>query len=274
MSETVRRSLHALAILCWAGVLLHFHATARINKYLAPDFRPLCLAGGLGLGVLGAFTLLTARQRAGCGHQHQPGENCAGHDHGSDLNPWFALAVMTVPLGLAVAGTRDGFSQGALARKGLYDALPASKSLFFAEDLPPLTREEVEKLHPLDAAGYREFDLLELFFATGDPELQKVIDGMKVHTEGRMVDERGEGQPNRKRLYRLFITCCAADSRAIPIVLQFSAPPPAIEANGWAVVRGRIRYPLENGRLTPVLDVDTAEPAEAPVEESFMRGGF
>jgi uncharacterized repeat protein (TIGR03943 family) len=275
MNESLRRSLQAIAVLCWAGVLLYFHGSGRINKYLAPDFRPLCLAGGLGLGVLGSFTLLTARQRGNCGHQHAAGDHCAGsQQHPGDLNPWFALAVMAVPLGLAATATRDGFSQDALARKGLYDPLPASSAMFFTEDLPPLTREQVEQAHPRDPAGYHEFNLLELFFATGDRGLQGLLEGMQVRTEGRIADELEGTGPHRKRLYRLFITCCAADSRAIPIVLEFAAPPPRFDANGWIVARGTIRYRLEDGRLNPVLQVADATPGEAPSEESFMRGRF
>ncbi len=30
----------------------------------------------------------------------------------------------------------------------------------------------------------------------------------------------------RMRLYRMFMTCCVADSRAIPIILEFGSEPP------------------------------------------------
>ena len=68
MSPKTHRILFSLAVLAWSGVLLYFHASGRINKYLAPDFRPLAFAGGLGLAVLGLFNLLTAGQNADCGH--------------------------------------------------------------------------------------------------------------------------------------------------------------------------------------------------------------
>jgi uncharacterized repeat protein (TIGR03943 family) len=273
--------VESLAVLCWSAVLLYFYASGRVTKYLAPDFRLLCLLGGLGFWVMGMFTLLTAGRRVGCGHDHGhdhghthdhgDGED---HEHGSDLNPWFALVVLVLPLGLAVGATRDGFSQAALARKGLYETPAVSSLAFLAEDLPPLTRERVEELHPRDADGYHEFNLLELFFATGDPELQGILDGMSVRTEGRMVADPKGGNPRRRRLYRLFITCCAADSRAIPIQIELPAESPGIEENAWVAVRGTIRFPLEDGQLVPLMKVADIAPAEAPWEESFMRGGF
>jgi len=272
MSARTQRVVEALAVLCWAGVLLYFYGSGRVAKYLAPDFRPLCLLGGLGFWVLGMFTLLTAGRRAACGHEHHDEGGCEAHEHGSDLNPLFALVVLVLPLGLAVGSTRDGFSQAALGRKGLYEAPSVSSLAFLAEDLPPLTRERVEELHPRDADGYHEFNLLELFFATGDRELQGILEGMKVRTAGRMVKDPNADNPARRRLYRLFITCCAADSRAIPIVVEFPGELPALEDNAWVAARGTVRYPMEAGQLVPLVVLDGVEPAEAPWEESFMRG--
>jgi uncharacterized membrane protein YcgQ (UPF0703/DUF1980 family) len=76
---------------------------------------------------------------------------------------------------------------------------------------------------------------------------------------------------SRKRLYRLFITCCAADSRPIPIVLEFGKTPPEFPENDWVKVSGTMRFPLEEGVIQPVLLVERVVAAEPPYEESFMR---
>ncbi len=272
MKPGLRRILFSLAILVWSAVLLYFHATGRVSKYLAPDFRPLALLGGLGLAVLGLFNLCTAGRAADCGHDHGGGDSC-GHDHEtSDLHPLVALLLMVLPVGLSVAWTKDEYSAAALSRKGLYDAPSASTPAFLAAAMPPLTREEIEKSHRKTADGFYEFSLMELFFATGDRELQSAIDGLKVETEGRWVEEKTRNpQGTRKRLYRLFITCCAADSRAIPIVLEFGKTPPEFPENGWVKVAGTMRFPLEEGVLQAVLTVDRVMAAEPPYEESFLR---
>ena len=270
MNPVLRRILFALAILGWSGVLIYFHASGRMTKYLAPDFRPIALAGGLGLAVLGLFNLAYCRLSTTCGHDHDDGESC--HDHEApDLHPLLILGLMLLPVGLAVAWTKDEYSPATLARKGLYET-PTSTPAFLAGSLPPLTREEIEKSHSKTPDGFYEFNLMELFFATGDRELQNAISGLKVETEGRWVEEKVRN-PNgtRKRLYRLFITCCAADSRAVPIVLEFGSQPPEYPENEWVKVAGTMTFPLEEGLIQPVLEVERVLAAEPPYEESFMR---
>jgi uncharacterized repeat protein (TIGR03943 family) len=271
MTPVPRRILFSLAVLVWSGVLLYFHATGRINKYLAPDFRLIAFIGGLGLAVLGLFNLLTAREQAACGHDH--GGDAAEHDHETgDLHPLVALLLMVLPISLSTAWTKDEYSAAALARKGLYDSPADMNTSFLAASMPPLTREMIEQSHRKTADGYHEFNLMELFFAAGDREMQAAIDGIKVETEGRWVEEKTRNpHGTRKRLYRLFMTCCAADSRALPIVLEFGGPPPVLPENGWARVAGTMRFPLEEGVLQPVLVADRALAADPPIEESFMR---
>jgi uncharacterized repeat protein (TIGR03943 family) len=268
MKPELRRILFSLAVLLWAVCLLYFYGSGRIVKYLAPDFRPIALAGGLGLAVLGSFNLLTARREASCGHDHED-----EHDHeGGDMNPVASFLLMVAPVGLSMMWTTDAFSQSTLARKGLYEEGPSpSESPFFSSMLPPLTMEEIEKGHRRTSDGFLEFDLMELFFATGDPELQNLIGGLKIETEGRIVPEKvNNPDGTRMRLYRMFMTCCVADSRAIPIALEFGAEPPPLPENGWVKVAGTMTFPEEEGRLRAVLQVERATAAEAPSEEKFL----
>jgi len=272
MKPQTRRILFSLAVLIWSAVLIYFYASGRIFIYLAPDFRPIALAGGLGLAVMGLFNLFTSGLHADCGHDHSGGEDDP-HDHeAGDLHPLTAFLLMVLPIGLSVAWTKDEYSAATLARKGLYDAPSMAGSPFASASIPPLTRELIEKNYPKTDDGYYEFNLMELFYSAGDREMQSVIDGMKVETEGRWIEEINRN-PNgtRKRLYRLFMTCCIADSRAIPIVLEFGKKPPEMPENGWVKVSGTMTYPLEEGVLQALLIVDRALAAEAPAEESFLR---
>lgn len=271
MKPPLQRILFSLAILVWAAVLIYFLASGRIAKYLAPDFRSYVMVGGLGLAVLGLFNLLTATQQASCGHDHAPDEP---HDHESlDVHPFIAFLVLVVPIGLAMGWTRDGFSMGTLTRKGVLDS-SAERTASLASMMPKqLTREIIEKQHPADAAGYHEFGLMELFFSGGDPEIRELVDGMLVETEGRLVTDPN-GLPNQRRLYRLFITCCAADSRAIPIIVRFQDEVPKVKENAWMKLSGTMRYPDEGEGPVPVLEVAHAEEGTAPPEEAFTRGGF
>ncbi|MCW1884077.1 TIGR03943 family protein [Luteolibacter flavescens] len=271
MNPKIQRVLFSIALLVWAAVLIYFYASGRIVKYLAPDFRPLVMAGGLGLGVVGLFNLLTATQEASCGHDHGPDD---AHDHESmDVHPLAAFLILLLPLGLGVSWTKDAFSLGSLTRKGLMDT-PADASSLIMGALPPLTKELIEKQHPKNADGYHTFGLMELFFSAGDPEMRELVGGMQVETEGRVIQDPDAVVPNQRRLYRLFITCCAADSRAIPIIVRFKGEVPQVEDNTWMKLAGTMRYPDEGEGNVPVLEVDTAAEAPPPAEESFMRSNF
>lgn len=270
MKPVTRRILNAIALLGWSGLILYFHASGRMVKYLAPDFRMIALLGALGLLVTGGMILFTARKEVTCGHDHDSQDGCHSHEE-TDVHPWIALLLLLVPAGLSAVWTQDQYSAATLQRKGLYDT-PASTQVFLADSVPALSREEIENTHTKTPDGYFEFSLMDLFFSSGDRTLQGAIQGMKVETEGRWVDEKVRNpHGTRKRLYRLFMTCCAADSRAIPIILEFNAPPPSFPENGWVRVSGTMTFPMEDGRIQPVLVADHVLAAEPPFEETFLR---
>jgi uncharacterized repeat protein (TIGR03943 family) len=271
MTAYLRRILFSLAVLAWGAALLYFYASGRINVYLAPDFHLIALAGGLGLVILGGFNLATAGESADCGHDHGCDET--GHDHeSSDIHPLLALLIMVVPLGLSIAWTEDSFSGSALNRKGLYDAPGTLTASMLGQKLPEISREEIEKTHTRTPDGFYEFNLMELYFSAGERELQSALEGLAVETQGRWMDEKvNNAAGTRKRLYRLFMTCCVADSRAIPIILEFNGTPPDHPENEWVKVAGVMRFPLEDGIIQPVLEVERSAVAPPPFEETFLR---
>lgn len=271
MKPKTRRMLSSAAVLGWSAVLLYFYGSGRVNQYLAADFRPFALAGGLGLAVLGLFNLLTADQVADCGHDH--GEEGEAHDHESgDMHPLMAFALMMVPVALSVAWTKDTYSASALAHKGLYETPAEITAPFLNAAAPALRMEDLEQSHRRTADGFMQFNLMELVFSAGDREIQGLLDGLKVETEGRWMDEKIRNpEGTRKRLYRLYLTCCAADSRAIPIVLEFGKVPPGFSENSWVKVVGTMRFPLEEGILQPILQVERVLAAEPPAEENLVR---
>ena len=270
LATLARRFLFSLAVLLWAICLLYFYQSGRIIKYLAPDFRSIALAGGLGLAVLGLFNLLTTLRYAHCGHDH--GLDSDFDHEGADINPFTSLLLIVIPIVCTTLWTQDSFSLATLSRKGLYENTQPSSQPFLAASLAPLTMQEIEETHRKTSDGYMEFSLMELYFSTGDPEMQKLIGGLKIETEGRIVPEKNDN-PNgtRMRLYRMFMTCCVADSVAIPIILEFGKEPPLLPENGWIKAAGNMRFLEENGTLKAVLEVTRATAADVPPEEKFLR---
>ncbi len=89
--STTRVVTHLVSIallLLWGGVMLYFYASGRITHYLPPDgiFRPMALAAGIGLIVLGIFNLATMGHETAdcCGHDHDHDHDGCGHDHAHD----------------------------------------------------------------------------------------------------------------------------------------------------------------------------------------------
>jgi uncharacterized repeat protein (TIGR03943 family) len=265
MNHKIRHILFSLCILSWSAVILYFYASGRVTKYLAPDFRIISLLGGMGLGVLGLFNLLSPPEDAdghdGCDHTH----------HGSDLHPALAVLLMLFPVVFSAIQTRDSYSMATLSRKGLYEAPKPASSSFLAALAQPLTVDVLKQTHRISKSGYYEFNLLELYYHTGDREMQQILDGLKIETEGRWVEEKVASGVGRKRLYRLFMTCCAADSKAIPLALEVPDHLSGFKENTWVKAEGVIDYRVEDQVMQAVLIVERMSECDPPYEESFLR---
>lgn len=167
---TVQRPfVHLISVallLLWGGVLLYFYGSGRINAYLPPDgiFRPMVLASGIGLIILGVFNLATISAKdAGCeGHDHGSCDHDHGHDHdhahdhvhshehdhnhshdheheshshahgileeSSGVGRLVAILILAAPICYAALLTPDRYSPNAIINKGLYSPNYASNT--------------------------------------------------------------------------------------------------------------------------------------------------
>lgn len=269
--KMLQRCAQSGAALVWGGVLLYFYDSGRLSRYLADDFRPYTLWGGLALLVLGVFVALTSRQQVGCGHDHEAGE-CQNHDHEqSDMPLPVALLCLVGPVLFAVAVTKDSYSATALERKMMASSNMLTKRLMSAT-LPALTLEDLAKTYPRNARGAWEIGLLELFFVTRDDRMMQLLKGQKVLTEGKILWQRdGDTTRQRAKLYRLFITCCAADARTVPVWLEFAQPGPDVADQSWFAVEGELDFISQNGQPQVLIRVNQGGAKTAPWEESIQR---
>lgn len=274
MSLVYQRIGFSLVTLLWGVVLTYFYGSGRIARYLDPSFHPWTLFGGLGLCVLGAFTLLTAREgEAGsCGHDHDhgDGEDCDHNHEASEMDPTIAMVFAVFPLLATLWFTQDEMSSEGIERKGLYSAEAAPASFF--EELPPYTREYLEETRAKTADGFFEMQLLEVYFGTDNEEMRGVLNGLPIAVEGRVMPERVNNEDGRRlRLFRLMRNCCAADSRVIPLVLEFSGEVPEIVPKEWAIVKGELVFEDVAGRKLPLLKVGKFEKGDLPKDEAMGR---
>lgn len=261
MNASHQRLASAIAALAWAGVLLYFCISGRINLYLVPGFRGYALAGGLGLALVGLFVLLTHRTPASCGHDHAPGEE---HNHeSSDMPAWGIIACMVLPLALTAWLTNDSFSMRALAHKGAFEA-PVKLTPVTGSGIP--TRAQLEA-RPRTAAGAVSVDLLEVYFSSMDPDYAKVMEGLEVEVQARVGARDGT-----KIAYRLLLTCCAADGRPLALELEIPREMDGGKDNVWARISGKISYrKADAGHLVPVITVSSLVEEKAPAEEYLLR---
>jgi len=192
------------------------------------------------------------------------------HDH-SDHHPLFALAVLFIPLCLSFNYTNDQITDKELmnASGGLTSE---SADLLFA-NIPPFTRETLERSTPQSDDGHFLIDLIQLYYASGDPEVQKVFTDLSVQTKGQILPEyQRNPNGNRLRLFQVVITCCAADSAVVPVALEFEGPPPKFSNRSWVQVKGQMNYDYEDGVVYPYIKVTDIQPTEKPYEDLFLRG--
>ncbi|WP_018968931.1 DUF1980 domain-containing protein [Rubritalea marina] len=259
----LQRAVYAMCTIVLGGFLLYFYQADFLIAYVKESFHLAILLGGLVATVLGVFNLVCCRQGGnedGCGHNHEE----------AGVSPFSALFFIVVPLVLCLIFTKHEVAASHLEKQADIDADPSKMK--FLVDLPPFTKETLEQTRQKSVDGYFEMNLLELFYSAGDPELERVFSGLDFETSGQIKAEtKHQGDGKRMRLFRMFMTCCAADMKAVPMGLEFSGELPQFEAGAWVEVAGSLSYEMVGGLKRPLLHVDRIEQIEAPsLEERYQ----
>jgi len=290
--------LFGLLASIWGGILIYFYVSMRVSKYLAENFHHFVLIGGIGILILGLYSLINPQEKEeaahDCGHDHShehEHSECCGHDHDHHHDhahdhcheeehdhseccgdhhhedahgPGVTYLLTLVPLLIAMTFTKDGFSEEGLARQGAYEAPP--------ENQAPFTREDLEKNVPKNAKGEFQISLVNAYYAGGDKQLHEVMTDLPVEIEGRLMAERINNEDGtRRRIFRTFISCCAADATVAGISLDFGNEPSAIADKAWVKVGGKLSFEEYQGRSYTVLKVSSMEKAEEPYSEFLQR---
>lgn len=272
---TFNQIISSLATISWGVVPVYLYTKGLIGEYLSESFHLIALSGGLAMIVLGLFNLLHARREVGCGHDHShEHDHSHDHDHGHDhheQNPVAAICLMIIPVILCTGFTKHEYSKEALRWKGLYKQRTL-KSLYSTYNTE-FTRELLEKRTPKTSEGNFLLQLTELYWSAGDEKIMKIYDGLPAQLEGRLIEEEPTLNPddNRKRLYRVVMTCCAADAQVLGVPLEFSASLPAIADKTWITAKGKVAFELIDGQHFAYLRDCEVEATEAPETQSKRR---
>ncbi|MEZ5330045.1 MAG: hypothetical protein R3F19_33785 [Verrucomicrobiales bacterium] len=133
--------------------------------------------------------------------------------------------------------------------------------------LPEFTLADLESFVKRSDDGNFMISLIELFYSAGDVEVRRVLNGQPVETVAQVVPD-AVNNPNgtRVRAFRMFMQCCAADSRPVSIAVEFGKTPPPYKEMGWYKLVGTMDFQTENGIMTPILKLkDMIEDKEPDV---------
>ena len=265
---TFNQIISGLATIAWGIVPVYLYARGLISEYLSESFHLIALSGGLAMIVLGTFNLIHARRKMGCGpdHSHEHGQDHQGSDHDHhEQNPIAAIFLMILPVILCTGFTKHEYSKEALRWKGLYKQRTL-RSLYSTYNTE-FTRELLEKRTPKTEEGNFLLQLSELYWSAGDEKIMKIYDGLPAQLEGRLIEEdpKLNAGGNRKRLYRVVMTCCAADAQVLGVPLQFSGSLPGLEDKTWITTKGKVAFELIEGQYFAYLtdcDVKATKPPD------------
>ena len=284
--------LFGLLSVSWGGLLVYFYYSTRVKIYLDIGFHHFIMIGGLGMIVLGLHSLICPGEaKAGhdhpsrshdhnehnhhahgatCHHhEHHHEEGACDHHHDEGHGPFITILLTVIPLTVAMTYSEDSLSNTGLSKKGLYES---PNLTFQSEDLPPFTREDLEKNYTKNASGEFQLSLISAYYAAGDREIQGIFEGLPVEFEGRIAPEKVNNESEKRlRIFRKIITCCAADLQVVGVSLEFpkEAPRPAIDA--WVRAGGTLTFENVNGNVVPLLKIREVAPAEEPYSEFLRR---
>lgn len=234
----------------------------------------------------------------GCDHDHDHDQ--VPHHHHEQETPLglaIMLLILVVPVAAATIRTPDEVTKefrinSGAANNDVSKARKPTEQQNLAERVkravaarPPAPKQD----EPADAtAAYASFtiddlkaqvdqnangDLMisvpELFYTGGDKVIQDVLAGQAVETIGQVMAEIVNDNGKRLRIFRVFMECCAADSRPLAIPVEFADGLPQYKEMAWYKITGKMSYREERGLTVPVLEAETFEKTEEP-EEAIM----
>lgn len=300
MNTLFNRWLPCLTLAAWSAVMLVFYFNGRVKDLLAPPFRPYVLVAGLVLAFL-ALIFLVFRADASCCSSAECGHSLSRFATGRFLT----FLVLIVPISVAAVFSPESFGKTAIENRGITmdvadlglknrrpmappplplptknePATPAPGANDFVINQPPgaATPAPTDSQPPASEPSPGDYlqrlpdgrivaEVLDLLYAAQDNVLRKDFEDKPVQLIGQfMPDKTSADQTKRFKAVRMFMYCCAADSRPIAALVE-ADPMPDFPEMTWVKISGTATFPLENGRRISVLKAEKVEKTEPPEE--------
>ncbi len=251
MTRTLDRWLPSVTLVLWGAILLYFFQSGRLAAFLHPSFRP-------GVAIAGVILFLLAVAVAFSGGAECCEEETCGHSFARlTSGKLLTFAILIVPITMAFRGTQDSFGLTAIENRGV---------IMDAATFGSGSLQGMDEFQPEVVDGNLSLSVLDLLYAATEPTLRSDFSGKSVEVIGQLMQET-ESNPrgNRMRIIRMFMSCCAADSRPVGAVAEFQQLPNLPELS-WVKVVGVPTFPMEGGKNITVIKVTSIEPTSPPEE--------
>ncbi|MBE9100685.1 TIGR03943 family putative permease subunit [Vacuolonema iberomarrocanum] len=243
-----RYTLDTSALLVWAGLLLRFWLTGRINVLLHPDYVWLAVLAGvflLGLGLWRGRLLLSATGRRIAIAQSTPQ---AQMQHFNLFPPGLSSGVLLVVALFGLQFVPQPFSSQMALDRGVTETLTMTRSQpqSFRGGTRPEERSLIDWVRTLNV--YPEPDAYE---------------GQTVNVEGFVIHSP-ELPDDYLMLARFVITCCAADVYPVGLPVKLTGDRADYPADAWLRVDGSMMTETLNGQRQLVIQAEQLTPIEEP----------
>ncbi|WP_316743668.1 TIGR03943 family putative permease subunit [Streptomyces sp. MK7] len=223
----MRRPLQvALLVLSGLGLLHASLFTDLFLRYVKEGMRPLLIASGVVLLVLGVAEAWASRPDARTAHTSHDGHGHAAHDDHGDTSRH--------------DGHGHGHDHGSVPRVAWLLLLPALSLLFYAPPAlgaytasreAPRAVDRQSHFDPLPATSPLPMTLTD-FTRRVQQDRERAIRGRTVLLTGFVTPDKGR---DTWYLTRIILSCCAADAQSVKVRIHGT---PALPADTWVSVTG------------------------------------
>jgi uncharacterized repeat protein (TIGR03943 family) len=291
MTPLFNRWLPGVTLLVWSGVLLFSCWTGRILNFVVPLFRTASLLAGIAMLLMAGCFLFFPAVASCCDD-----ERC-GHPLGRNkFGRLLTFLILIAPISAAAMFSPSSFSLSTAMNRGVATSLDGlgrrSSSLappppVVAQNTdnptePPLPTQDgsqpaasaspdqstsdADQYLPRSKDGNIEVQVIDLLYAAQDDSMRADFNGKTVETIGQLMpDDSHNVSGNRFKLMRMFMWCCAADAKPIAALVEGPTKPSQPDM-AWVKVVGKVTFPIEGGRVIPVLQAVSVQQVDPPAE--------
>ena len=297
MQQLFARWLPAATLATWSAVLLYFHFAQRMQSMLAPEFRVYAFIAAIVLALM-ALSFVLFKGDATCCSSGECGHGLSRLATGKVLT----FLVLLAPIAVAARYTpREGFSKTFVENRGTVTSIdqlgtsarpadakggrpkpvelplpnkdgsqPPAPGATVAQPAagtqPPAAEKTVADYLVRTPEGNIVAEVLDLLYAAQDNVLRQDFEGKNVELIGQFMPETSNNVGgNRFKAVRMFMVCCAADSRPVATLVEAEKLPDFPEMT-WVKITGKPSFPIEKGRRISVLMAEKVEKTKPPEE--------